>query len=428
MQSSIATRMSRAALQGLFDQALWSLASFGVTFMAARSLDSHAFGAFSLAFAAHLFVLGLSRAITSECLVLDISGATEEEWRSGLQQAAGTAVCLGVVAAAGAVAVGTAWKGSAGASLVAMGIFFPGLLLQDLWRFAFFAVRRGEAACINDLVRAAGMSVGLVAATWTAPSAPSFALIVGASGAVAGLVGMAQVRAVPRLSGAGEWLTSRRHLACYFAGQFLIQTGSAHVVLLLIAGLAGLAAVGGIRAAQILLGPVHAAIASAGLFAIPEGVRQRRGGGVDAVCRIGLRVSVGLLAVVSACTAVAALTPHRIGEAILRENWAVARAFLAPVAVAAAATAVATGAATVLRGLGDARKGLWGGAFQGLFGVVAAGVGAALADGQGAAWGIAASAIAACVVWWGLCARALRDAGSEASLRGVLAPSAHWET
>jgi O-antigen/teichoic acid export membrane protein len=425
----VGIRTIRGASWGLLDQALSSLTNFTLTFAAARSLDPHAFGGFSLAFAAYLLALGFSRSVGSEPLVVRFSGAAEEEWRGGVRKAAGTAVTVGTVAGAVAVAAGVAWGGPAGASLVAMGVFFPGLLLQDIWRFAFFATGRGGAAATNDAIWAVTMGLGLVAlAWWGRASAWDFALVWGASGTVAGLVGVAQARIVPRPSDVRTWLAAHRDLASRFSAQFLVQTGSNQVTLYLIAALAGLTAVGGIRAAQVLLGPLNVVFMGTGLFAVPEASRQARNGSVAAVRRIGLYVSVGLVAAVTAWAVAAALLPARLGEAILRENWAVARSFLAPVALAMAASAVSAGAATALRGLADAGRSLRAAVFQGLLTVAAAAVGASRGGGLGAAWGLAAALTVASVGWWSLCARALRDARSEARLRGVRAPSVGWET
>jgi O-antigen/teichoic acid export membrane protein len=425
----VGTRTVGGASWGLLDQALSSLTNFALTFTGARSLDPHAFGGFSLAFAAYLLALGLSRSVASEPLVVRFSGAAEEEWRAGVREAAGTAVTVGLVAGVAAVAAGARWGGPAGASLVAMGVFFPVLLLQDAWRFAFFATGRGRSAAANDAIWAVTMGLGLLVLTWWGRASTSgFALVWGASGTVAGLVGMAQVRMVIRPSGARAWLAAHRDLASRFSAQFVVQTGSGQAALYLIAALAGLAAVGGIRAAQVLLGPLNVLFMGTGLFAVPEASRQARSGSVAAVRRTGLYVSIGLVAAVTAWAVAAALLPARLGEAILRENWAVAQSFLAPVALAMAASAVSAGAATVLRGLADAGRSLRAAAFQGLLMVAAAAVGATLGGGLGAAWGLAAALTVASVGWWSLCARALRDARSEARLRGVRAPSVGWET
>ena len=423
------TRGFGAASWGLLDQAVSSLTNFALTFLVARSLDTQGFGGFSLAFAAYLLALGLSRSVASDVLVVRFSGAAEEEWRAGVREAAGMALAVGLLAGAVSVAAGATWGGPAGAALVAMGIFFPGLLLQDTWRYAFFAAGRGGAAAANDGVWAVTMGLGLLAlASWGRPSASGFALIWGASGSVAALAGMAQARIVPRPSGARGWLPAHRDLASRFAAQFLVQTGSSQAALYLIATLAGLPAVGGIRAAQVLLGPLNVVFLGTGLFAVPEASRHARRGATGAVRRTGLLVSAVLSAAVTAWAVVVALLPARLGEAILRENWAVARSFLAPMALAMAASGLSAGAAIVLRGLADARRSLLAAAFQGVLLMAAAALGATFGGGSGAAWALAAALVLASIWWWGLAAVALRGARSNARVLGVQAPSIGWET
>ena len=40
--------------------------------------------------------------------------------------------------------------GTAGAAFFALGLTLPGLLLQDSWRYSFFALGRGSQAFLND--------------------------------------------------------------------------------------------------------------------------------------------------------------------------------------------------------------------------------------------------------------------------------------
>jgi len=97
----VGTRTVGGAFWGLLDQALSSLTNFALTFTAARSLDPHAFGGFSLAFAAYLLALGFSRSVGSEPLVVRFSGAREEEWRAAVREAAGMALAGALLAGSG---------------------------------------------------------------------------------------------------------------------------------------------------------------------------------------------------------------------------------------------------------------------------------------------------------------------------------------
>ena len=47
-------------------------------------------------------------------------------------------------------------------AFLALGVTLPLLMLQDSWRFAFFALGRGSQAFLNDSVWAVGLVIALV--------------------------------------------------------------------------------------------------------------------------------------------------------------------------------------------------------------------------------------------------------------------------
>ena len=57
-----------------------------------------------------------------------------------------TALALGAVAGVVSLVVGLALGGGVGRALVALGVVLPGLLVQDAWRYVFFAAGRPAAA------------------------------------------------------------------------------------------------------------------------------------------------------------------------------------------------------------------------------------------------------------------------------------------
>ena len=394
------------------DQALSSLTNFALTFLAARYLDPHSFGGLSVAFVAYLFVLGITRAITSEPLAVRVVGADQIVWRSAVRGAAATALCVGILAGIAALGAGAAWGGPGGRSLAVIGVFMPGLLVQDVWRFAFFAAGRGAIAAANDAVWAVGMGISLlVTRPWDQASAPAFALIWGACGTIGGFLGVLQTGVVPRVRDAKWWLEHHRDLARHFSGEFLLLSGGAQAALSLVAILAGVEAVAGIRAAShVLFGPHNLVFTGALLFAIPEAAQQAQVGNVKGVQRVGLYLSGLLLVTALACGVVASAVPSNLGNAILGQNWAVATSFLLPVTVLMAATGVAGGGAVVLRGLRESGKALQSAAFHSGLTVAAAALGAGVWGGMGAAWALAGAAIVASTCWWVFALSSLRGA------------------
>ena len=92
---------------------------------------------------------------------------------------------------------GLAAGGPLGDAFVALAIVLPGLLLQDAWRFAFFAKGEGKKAFVNDCV----WGVALLPALYVAAhvhTVVAFVLAWGLSGAVAAALRLVPDRASSR--------------------------------------------------------------------------------------------------------------------------------------------------------------------------------------------------------------------------------------
>ena len=124
---------------GLADQALSSLTNFALSLLVAREVGIDQLGVFSLVFATYLLALGVSRSLNSDALAVRYSAAGEPAWREGAAAAAGAAVGLGLAAGLACALAGLVADGLLGDALVVLGLGLPGLLLQDVWRFAFVA-------------------------------------------------------------------------------------------------------------------------------------------------------------------------------------------------------------------------------------------------------------------------------------------------
>ena len=139
----------------LADQVLSSATNFLLGLLVARTVGPRELGAFSMAYATFTFSLGAVRAIAGELLVVRHSAVSADEWRDGVKRAAGTALMAGIVVGIGCLIAGVTVGEPFRTVLSIVGISLPFLLVQDVWRFAFFARRRGSAAFLNDLVWAA---------------------------------------------------------------------------------------------------------------------------------------------------------------------------------------------------------------------------------------------------------------------------------
>jgi O-antigen/teichoic acid export membrane protein len=404
-----ARHVVRLAGWGLADQALSSLTNFVVGIYIARSLGTKDFGAFSLAFATYAIALNASRGLATDPLVVRYSGADVTSWRRAVAKSAGVAITVGLVVSACCVVVGLLLAGSTRAAFLALGITLPGLLLQDSWRFAFFSAGKGGQAFGNDLVWALGLVPLLAAVAATEqPRVLWFVLAWGGSATLAALVGGVQARLVPRLSNVAGWLVQHRDLGPRYLAENLSWSGAAQLRLYGLGWIAGVVAVGSLRAAELLLGPLNVLILGISLMAVPEAARMLR----RSVRR--LRPFCLLLSSLQAGVAVAwgmalLLLPEGLGVQLLGPSWQPASKLLLPVTITVAGAAFWIGASIGLRALGAASRSLRAQGVSSAVYLVGALGGAAVAGAAGAAWGSAATSLIAVFIWWWQLDRGLRE-------------------
>jgi O-antigen/teichoic acid export membrane protein len=397
---TLSARARQVALRagwGVADQALSSVVNLAVGALVARAVSPSSFGAFGLVFSTYLIVLGACRALVAEPLVVRFSARKDEEWRSATRAATGAALALGIAVGAGCVLVGFAAGGVFGRALLALGVVLPGLVLQDTWRFAFFAAGRGRQAFVNDLAAAAALPA-LAALSGTTHAVGLFVFAWGAAGACAALLGALQARVAPAPIAAPSWIRSQRDLAFPYLGEFA-ALGAGEAALFGVAGLAGLAAAGALRAGQILVGPLRVLFLGIRLAAVPEGVRLLRDPR-SSPRAAALRLSAGLVGVALAWGALLTLLPSSVGESLVGRSFGEARHVMVPLSLAMAGTGAVTGALIGLRALAAARRSLVSRVLVTPFMVAASIAGAAAAGAPGTAWAVAAVTWLSLGLWW----------------------------
>jgi O-antigen/teichoic acid export membrane protein len=392
-----AARMAGRAGWALTDQALSSFTNFALGVLIARSVSADDFGAFSLAFATYLVILNLGRAIGTQPLVIRYSGVDPADWRRGAAHATGTMLTTGVVAGALCILIGLVLGSTAGLTFIALGVALPALLVQDAWRFVFFAAGRDRDAVVTDSLWA----IVLVVLLFLAALAHGTALSVlswGASALVAAFVGAARSGVVPRPQATLAWLREHSDLVGRYSAEVLVGLGAGQAAIYVVGFTAGLAEAGSIRAAQLLLGPMHVVLQAAHLIAVPEGVRIRRRSPARfpyAIAAFG----TGLALVIFGWVLTLSLLPEAIGENLLGESWASARVVLVPLGLSLVFQGLSGGALVGLRVLADARSSLRARLLDAAFSLVF-GVGGGLLGGAiGAAWGFAAGALVSAIIF-----------------------------
>ena len=381
-------RFASQAIWGLADQAFSSVTNFALSIVVARNVTAEGFGAFTLAFATYTILLTVVRALTSEPLTMRFSVADHQAWRAATASATGLSFAVGAVSGAVVAVVGLVLGGSTGTGLVVLGVGLPFLLLQDAWRFAFFAVGRGRAAMVNDLVWAIVLFALLAGATRVGLN-PTSAILVWALGAAAAAVfGIAQARTMPDPRRPLQWWRDHRDLIPRLTAEAVVLSGVRPLSLFAVGGVAGLAAAGTLRAAQVLMNGLNILSQGMRLSAVPMATRIAHDTRDRLVGFCGLLGS-GLAAAALVWTTLLLLMPDSWGEAILGSTWDGARTVILPVGLTTAAGAFQAGGQVGLRALAATSHSLRARSVSATAMLAGGMLGAVVSGATGAAWGLA---------------------------------------
>lgn len=377
----------------MFDQILASASNFITTVVAARYLGTDAFGAFALAIVAYTMNLLIARALCSEAILVR-PGSTDAERRRRAAASVGDAAWVGVVLGLAYVVVSFFLDSTVQGSLLALGLLTPGLLVQDTLRYVSFAHGRPRSAVVNDgfwLVAQGLVLGGLLMVDQFGPAR----LVVGwgVMGIVAGLVQMRLDRLVPDLRPGFGWIRSNKDLSVRYLADMVSGQGASLLASYVLAGVAGVAAVGALRGALTLFGPVNVVLLGSTMVLVPEGRRiaERSISRLRLMCMGAGGVFASLAAAV---TVVFLLTPDSLGSRVLGSTWEGAQSVMLPVGVAAMAGGVVAGALAGLRSIAAADA-LLKTRLVTTPAALAFPIGGALVGGaEGLAYGLAVS------VWW----------------------------
>ncbi len=394
---------------GLADQALLSITNFAVGVIVARALGVVEFGAFSIAFATYLGAMNASRAVAMQPLLIRYTGVAKVDWQRGTGRATGMVMIVAVVA--GMACLVAAWivGGSLGEALTAIGITLPALLLRDAWRFAFFAAGRGRSAFANDVVLVVVLFPVLVALVLAGRTSLFLAtLALGGAAAVAAVAGIFQAGVRPRPQQAGLWWREHRDITARYGGEQAMETVGGQIAFYAIAGIAGLGAVGSLRAAELVLGPLNVLIQGSYLVAIAEAVRllKRSSRGLLSAC---LLLSAGLVVATLSWGSIALALPEGIGIGLLGANWSPGRSVLFQAVLTLTGLCGIVGALVGLRALAAAKRSFRARLLSSVTMLICAVAGAGVGGTPGAAWGFVLGNTIGVLIWWWHFAGALRE-------------------
>lgn len=395
---------SRRLTWGVADQAMSSISNFAVNIYIARTLGAVQYGAFALAYVTYGFALNASRGLGTDPLLVRYSGTNLPTWRRAVATCSGTAVVVGLATGACVLGAAALLSGTARLAFIALGLTLPGLLLQDSWRFAFFALGRGGQAFLNDTIWAVALIPSLVVLRKTGHATVFwFVFAWGVAAAVAAAIGPLQARVVPKLSAGWGWVWRHRDLGPRYLAEGTVNSGQNQLRNYGISLILGLASLGYVQAASTLMGPFMVIFFGMGLVLLPEAARILRRSPryllLFCACASGGMALLGLAWGVVLLVAL----PRGLGPLMLGSLWRPTYPLVLPSTIAIMGGCVQAGAGTGLHALGAARRSLRAMVLGAVLFVIC-GLAGALAGGAfGTMCGAAVAAwIAALLFWWQL--------------------------
>ncbi|MDX3762780.1 hypothetical protein PV684_47985 [Streptomyces sp. AK02-04a] len=326
------------------DQGVAALTNILVLVVAARLSTAEGFSVFSLVYTVFTVLLGLSVSYVGQALVLERGTRAEVQGacRSALTFTATASAALGLAMAAGLAAV----PGGTARGLAVLGLVLPVVLTQDSMRYCFATLRLPQHALTVDVMRLAavlpalamqppGASPARLVAVWGLSALP--ALMAGAALLAPWLRGQP---ADPRR------LLRCDHLGRRFVVEFAVGNASSQLAILSLGLFADQLAIGALRGATTLFGPLNVLLNAATALGPPILRRCRTTVGQ-------IRATATLAAVLAGVAVLWAVVlmelPERAGRRILGGTWESSSALLPATGSQYAAMAVGTCALLTLR-------------------------------------------------------------------------------
>jgi O-antigen/teichoic acid export membrane protein len=408
--SSIPQTRARTTLSwGLLDQVVASGATFVFIVIAATNVSARELGAIAFVFELYLLSVFVARGMTGDPLTSRSSGADEASLRIAVRSSTTTVLFIGtgigLLLAVAATFADSPMRGV----LVVAAFALPLLTLQDFVRAALIVQGRGRATFVNDMVWAVGQVPAMGVAIAINPTAVTLFSAWAATGCVAALVGLVQLRCgIARPRAVREWLRETKNLWPYYLADNLVFQATSLLFTIVVSATAGLAAMAGFRVAMTVYAPLS--LIGRGLITVSVSMLARIRDNPAEVRRRAMLISAVLTPLAIGWGLLTLLVPTSAGKKLFGESWLEAEPVVFLACFVCASGLFATGVVVGLRALSAGRHTLAGRLTVSVGAATAAAVGGVLGEQQGIFLGLAMFFPVQVLVWWLLLNDATRRA------------------
>lgn len=319
-------RVRTAVLSSVADQGVAALTNVAVLVVAARQSTAAGFAVFSVVYTVFAVLLGLSTAYVGQALVLERGEprAVRTACRSAVVFTACAAACTGLPPAA-VLWLAVPGGGELASGLAALGAVLPLVLTQDVLRYAFSTLRRPHRALAADLLRLA-VAVPALAMQPQQAGPARLVTVWGLSVLPALALGLTLLLPLLRDADTAPRNCLRRgHLGRRFAVEFSAGNAGTQLAVIGLGLWASPLAVGALRGATTLFGPVNVLFNAVTGFGPPLLART---GGRARTARAAAVTGGVLAALAAGWGVVLLLVPDGTGRELLGDTWTAASALL----------------------------------------------------------------------------------------------------
>jgi O-antigen/teichoic acid export membrane protein len=350
-------RVHRFLTLTIIDQAVSSVSNFLLAVIIAHYNNATNLGYYALVFTTYSLVIGVSRSLTSDCLLTRSSIANQ----SARREQGGYLFALIISSAVSLVILGASvgMSGSLQILFLTLACTLPFMAVQDYSRYIGISRHKPNYAIKLDIAWLVLFilsvlilhAFSLVAVTW----------LFGAWAATGAIIGAATARPhlvlIGTLGRLRYWMANERNVGLRFSIQFMLNSGVSQACIYSLAVIVSVQAVGWIKLAQLALGPIAVIVTGAQSALIASG-HQRWQSGPRALTRFISLAGIGMAGSALLWTILVYLMPLKVGSSLLGSAWPEARHLVLWIGIGLVLGNFAAAAAAGLRAMRAAREGL----------------------------------------------------------------------